>query len=156
MITSLCRVTGLFLLLGMLLFPSGSPAHAADMTCNPIPVTVDIKPGSDPAAINLDSNGVVPVAVLTTADFDASRFTPEMAHLADASAGMTMPCAGAMAVRWALEDVNSDGKADLVFFFNTQDLNLTSSSTAAMLMAHGSYGSAPLHIMGTDTVVIVH
>ncbi len=154
--TSICRVLGFFLLMGMLLFPSGSPVQAADTTCNPVPVTVDIKPGSDPAAINLNSSGVVPVAVLTTASFDASRFTPEMAHLTDANVGLTMPCTGAMAIRWALEDVNGDGKPDLVFFFNTQDLNLTANSTAAMLMAHGSYGSAPLHIMGTDAVVIVH
>lgn len=153
--TTIGRVLGLFLLLVVFLFPSGLPVQAGDMTCNPIPVTVDIKPGSDPAVINLNSNGVVPVAVLTTAGFDASRFTPEMAHLADASVGMTMPCTGPTAIRWAREDVNGDGKADLVFFFNTQDLNLTASSTAALFMAHGSYGSAPLHITGTDAVVIV-
>lgn len=38
---------------------------------NIISVTVDIKPGSTPNSINLKSRGVVPVAVLTTGDFDA-------------------------------------------------------------------------------------
>jgi hypothetical protein len=150
------RVLSLFLLLGTLSFQTWAPVRADGMTCNPIPVTIDIKPGDDPAAISLNSKGVVPVAVLTTSDFDASQFTPVMAHLTDANTGMTMPCTGAMAIRWAREDVNSDGKPDLVFFFKTQDLNLTASSTAATLMAHGSYGSTPMHIMGTDSVVIVH
>ncbi len=68
---------------------------------------------------------------------------------------MTDSCSGAMAVRWALEDVNGDGRLDLVFFFNTQDLNLTTSSTAATLMAHGTYGSTVQHIQGTDSVHVI-
>jgi hypothetical protein len=78
-----------------------------------------------------------------------------MAYMADASTTMTMPCSGAMAIRWALEDVNGDHKPDLVFFFSTQDLNLTASSTAATLMAHGLYNGATLHITGTEAVVVV-
>ncbi len=144
------------LLLGALIFPARLTVRAADMTCStPIPVTIDIKPGSYPNSINLSSFGLVPVAVLTTQDFDASQFIPEMALLTDASTDMSAGCTGAMAVRWALQDVNGDGKADLVFFFNTQDLNLTATSTAATLMAHGMVGSATVHIMGTDSVNIV-
>ncbi len=150
------RVLVLVLLLGALSFQAWSPVNAADTTCpTPTLVTIDIKPGSYPNSISLSSKGVVAVAVLTTPAFDASQFTPVMAHLSDASTAMTMPCTGAMAVRWAWEDVNGDGLPDIVFFFKTQDLNLTSSSTAATLMAHGSYGSTTLHIMGTDSVNIV-
>ncbi len=142
-------------LLGVLAFPAGSPARAEEMTCPPhIPVRIDIKPGSYPNRINLSSQGVVPVAVLTTPDFEASQFTPEMAHLTDANSPMTQGCMGALAVRWTLDDVNRDGHPDLVFFFNTQDLDLNTSSTAASLMAHGVYGSTILHIMGTDSVKV--
>ena len=130
-----------------------APAYAEDMSCpDHTPVVIDIKPGGYPNSINLSSNGLVPVAVITTADFDATLFNPEMAHLSDANTPMTDGCSGAMPVRWALDDVNRDGKKDIVFFFQTQELNLTASSTAATLMAHGSYGGATLHIMGTDTV----
>lgn len=150
------RLLVLVSLLGALSFQAWSPVSADDMSCpTPTPVTIDIKPGSYPNSINFSSKGVVAVAVLTTPAFDASQFTPAMAHLTDASAAMTMPCTGALAVRSALEDVNGDGRPDLVFFFKIQDLNLTSSSTAATLMAHGSYGSTTLHIMGTDSVNIV-
>jgi hypothetical protein len=150
------RLLVLALLLGALSFQAWSPVSADSMTCpTPTPVTIDIKPGSYPNSINLSSKGVVAVAVLTTPAFDASQFTPAMAHLTDANTTMTMPCTGTMAVRYALEDVNGDGLSDLVFFFKTQDLNLTPSSTAATLMAHGSYSSTTLHIMGTDSVNIV-
>ena len=153
--TIMYRAAVVVVFLGALAFSAGSPARAEEMTCpTHTPVQVDIKPGSYPNRINLSSNGVVPVAVLTTVDFDARQFTPEMAHLTDANTAMTQGCTGALAVRWALDDVNGDKRLDLVFFFNTQDLDLTASSTAASLMAHGTYGSTILHIMGTDSVKI--
>jgi len=40
----------------------------------PIEVEIDIKPGSDPNSINPNSNGVIPVAILGSAIFDASRW----------------------------------------------------------------------------------
>ena len=40
--------------------------------CKVTTVTIDIKPGSFPNRINLRSKGVIPVAVLTTATFDAT------------------------------------------------------------------------------------
>lgn len=152
----LFRVVVIVFLLGGLSFPTSAPARAEEMTCpTHIPVNIDIKPGSYPNSINLSSRGVVAVAVLTTQEFDASQFIPEMAHLTDANTAMTVGCAGAMAVRWVLKDVNGDGSLDIVFFFKIQDLDLTSSSTAASLMAHGSYGLDILHIMGTDLVRIL-
>ncbi len=132
-----------------------APAHAEEMTCpEHTPVLIDIYPESYPNQINPYSNGLVPVAVLTTTDFDASLFSPEMAHLSDAATAMSGGCAGAMAVRWKFGDVNSDGKPDIVFFFRIQELDLTTSSTAATFMAHGTYGAGMLHIIGTDSVIV--
>jgi hypothetical protein len=67
---------------------------------------------------------------------------------------MTESCTGALAQRWSLDEENGEGQLDLVFF-KTQDLNLTLSSTAATLMAHGSYASNAMHIVGTDSVQVV-
>lgn len=131
--------------------------HAQEMTCpDHTSVTIDIKPGDPANKIKLSARGLLPVAVLTTADFDARQFTPEMAHLSDADLASTMGCVGAEAVRWKYADTNRDGRLDLVFFFRIRDLNLTSSSTAATLMAHGSYGSTMIHILGTAPVRIKH
>ncbi len=131
-------------------------AHADTMTCpTPIPVTIDIKPGNSKNTVKLSSQGVLAVAVLTTSTFDASQFVPEMAHLNDANTPMADSCTGASAVRWSLDDENGDGKLDLVFFFNIQDLNFTTSTTEATLMAHGSYSGNTIHIEGTDSVLVV-
>ena len=150
------RIPVFALLLTILAFPAWSPARADEMTCpEHTPVSIDIKPGGYPNTIKLSSLGLVPVAVLSTPGFDASQFTPEMAHLGDAANPMSDGCTDAIAVRWTRDDVNLDGLPDLVFFFNTQDLDLTTSSTSATLMAHGVYGDlGTLHIMGTDSVKV--
>ena len=136
-------------------FTGATAVHAEEMTCpEHTPVSIDIRPGEAPNKINLSAKGLLPVAVLTTPDFDASHFAPEMAHLSDARIAMSMGCVGAEAVRWNYTDVNRDGRLDIVFFFRIQELNLTSGSTAATLMAHGSYGSSMIHIHGTDSVKV--
>jgi hypothetical protein len=141
------------LLAGILPIFSWSSVRAEEMSCPPhTSVNIDIKPGSFPNKINLSSNGLVPVAVFATPEFDASHFVPEMAHLSDASS--TMMCAGAMPVRWKLDDVNRDGRPDLVFFFSTPDLDFNANSSNAVFMAHGSYNSTTLHIEGADSVLI--
>jgi hypothetical protein len=135
-----------------LFFASPLNVHAQEETCPPpTPVDIDIKPSDALNKINLSAKGLLPVAVLTTPDFDASNFRPEMAHLSDAA--IALSCVGAEAVRWNYSDVNRDGQLDLVFLFRTQDLNLTASSTAATLMAHGTYNSTVTHIEGTDSVL---
>ena len=150
------KILAASLVFQVLLFGNLSSAHAQEMTCPPhTPVLIDIKPGEVPNAINLSGKGLLPVALLTTPDFDASLFMPEKehVHLSDASVAMEMGCVGANPVRWNLDDTNGDGQLDLVFFFRIQDLNLTMDSTAASLMAHGAYDSGVIHIRGTDSVV---
>ena len=141
------------LVLQALFLASPSAAHAQEMTCPPpVPVSVDVKPGDAVSKINLSSNGRLPVAVVSTPDFDAGMFMPMMAHLHDATA--PMDCSGAAALRWNYSEVNGDGLVDLVFFFRIQDLALTASSTDVMLMAHGMYGGEEIHIMGMDAVIV--
>jgi parallel beta-helix repeat protein len=106
-----------------------------------VPVDIDIKPGDYPNSINLGSKGVVPVVVLTTDEFDASTIDPA-----------SVLFAGASPLRWAIEDVDCDGDLELVFHFDTQELELDESSTEATLAGQTFDG---MHIQGTDTVNIV-
>jgi hypothetical protein len=130
-----------------------SDVQAQEETClPPTPAVIDVKPGDTTNKINLSAKGLLPVAVLSTSDFDATLFTPEKAHLSDASSAMG--CEGAAAIRWTYADVNGDGLLDLVFFFAVQDLNLTASTTEVMLMAHGTYNGLPMHIEGTASVIV--
>jgi hypothetical protein len=123
----------------------GGTVTLSDITVTGCPywtgVTIDVKPGSDPNSINLKSKGVVPVAVLTTDEFDASTVDPT-----------TVLFAGASPVRWAFEDVDGDGDVDVLFHFETEELGLNQDSTQATLTADTTDGK---HIRGTDSVNIV-
>ena len=106
-----------------------------------IVIQIDIKPGSYPNSINLGSMGVLPVAVLTTGEFDSSTVDPD-----------TVVFAGASPLRWAIEDVDYDGDLDLIFHFKTQELNLNMFSIEATLTGETFDG---VLIEGTDTVNVV-
>jgi hypothetical protein len=104
-------------------------------------VTVDIKPEDYTNRISLKSKGVVPVAVITTPEFDA--------HIVDPS---TVLFAGADPVRWKIKDVDKDGDADILFHFKTQDLDIDDRSVAAGL---AGYTFENTYFTGVDTVNIV-
>ena len=102
-----------------------------DICFTTIEVPVDIKPTSCPNPINTKSNGVTPVAILGTLDFDVTQINP-----------VTVTLAGASPLRWDWEDVATpfepytgkedcdldcntlgpDGYLDLTLKFNTQEL----------------------------------
>ena len=115
-------------------------------------IAIDIKPGNEQNNINLKSKGVVPVAVLTTDDFDAATIDAASARFA-----------GATPRHWHLQDVDHDGKDDLMFHFNTQELDLDQDSTEAMLTAQlmsltaksTAQVSGGTTVSGTDEVQIV-
>jgi hypothetical protein len=99
---------------------------------------IDVKPGSDTNPIKLGSNGNTPVAVLSTATFDATTVDLAMVTFASASA-----------VKSSLADVNGDGIIDQVFQFVTKQLLLTPADSVATLFGRTSTGQ---QIAGTDTV----
>ena len=110
-------------------------------------VVIDIKPGSDPNCINLGSNGVIPVAILTTDTFDASTVDPLSVTLQDAAVRIK----GKSGNAGSLEDVDSDGDLDLVLqVFN--DLNLAEGQSTATLSGNLFDGTP---IEGTDSICVV-
>lgn len=110
-------------------------------------ITIDIKPGSDPNSINLRSKGVVPVALLSTEEFDATTIL-----------GGDVYFAGAIAIRLNIEDVDGDGLDDVICHFRTQELNLDENGPDGGVEI-GSYdpivGDIVLSYIGNDTVNIV-
>jgi hypothetical protein len=110
-----------------------------------VPVVVDIKPGSEPAPINPKSQGVIPVAILTTDTFDATTVNPATARFGKTGTE-------AMLVQSALEDVDGDGDTDLILHFNTQDTGIQCGDTSASLTGETFSGQA---IQGSDSIVTV-
>lgn len=100
-------------------------------------VQIDIKPDSDPSAIDLDSGGVVPVAVLSDGTFDATQVLPETVRFAGARVAV-----GSGGKRLAsVKDVDKDGDDDMLFHFKTKDLKLMNGVKVAELRLTGQLKS---------------
>ena len=112
-------------------------------------VGIDIKPGSDPNSINLGSNGVVPVAILGSADFDAATVNPSTVTLA----GATVKLKGKVENVGSLEDVNDDGKLDLVVQVYTSELPALGLGDSVIFLTAYTYNG--LAITGSGSVRIV-
>jgi hypothetical protein len=83
-------------------------------------VDIDIKPGSSPNSINLGSQGVIPVAILSSEGFDATTVDASTVELA--GAGVAVRGKGNDAMAHA-EDVDGDGRDDLVLKIVTENLD---------------------------------
>ena len=122
-----------------------------------IEADIDIKPGSDPNSINLGTRGDIPVAILTTDDFDAADVDASTVTLGDDDGNDTNVAARRNgSVKASLEDVDDDGDLDLILHFETQALvangDLDASSTELILNGETTGG---LVIQGSDAVNIV-
>jgi hypothetical protein len=104
-----------------------------------LPWTLNLASAENP--INPKSNGVIPVAILSTSSFDASsvdqaslRFGPDQALVEG---------------NGQLDDVNSDSLPDLVLHFRTQDSGIQCGDSSASITGETVDG---IPIQGSDTI----
>jgi len=107
-----------------------------------IPVAIDVKPGSVTNPINPRDLGVIPVAILTTATFNAMQVDPLSVAFGPNGAGEAHG-------RGQSEDVNGDGQPDLVLHFRTQETGIQCQETSVALTGETFDGQA---IQGTDAI----
>jgi len=107
-----------------------------------IDVSIDIKPGSLPNSINLKSEGVIPVAILTTDLLDAATVDP---------ASITFGLTGTEAtlLKFAMQDIDGDGDTDIILHFKTKATGIVCGTTAAYLKGRTVNEQA---IQGSDSV----
>lgn len=110
-----------------------------------IGVNLDIKPGSFPNSVNLKSEGVIPVAILTTDSFDASTVDADTV-LFGVTGTESSP------IHSALSDVDNDGDLDMIFQFPVLDTGLVIGDTQAQLTGETLDGQL---IEGSDSINIV-
>jgi len=106
---------------------------------------IDIKPGEASNSINPRSQGVVPVAILSTQTFNASSIDPNTVRFG-ATGREASP------LRFSLEDVNGDGTVDMVLHFKTQQTAIACGQTSATLTGITFDG---LNIQGSDRIATV-
>jgi hypothetical protein len=114
------------------------------------PVQIDIKPGSYPNSINLGSNGVIPVAILSTEDFDATQVDPGTVTLG--GAGVAVKGKGTKLLA-SSEDVNGDNLLDLSLKILTENLEEGQFQDGSAILTGQTYEGD--NIQGQDTVSIV-
>ena len=100
----------------------------------PVQVEIDVKPGDQINTVNTRSHGVIPVAVLTTPDFDAAGIDGSTACFGDAEDRSQVDCSE-LTGAGALEDVDGDGDRDLMLHFHTDETGIDEGDESACLSA---------------------
>jgi len=115
-----------------------------------VEVDVDIKPGSYPNTINLGSYGLVPVAVLSSENFDATQIDPDTVTLAGAEVAVRGKGNKLMAHE---EDVNGDSLLDLVMQVETENFDPNQIQDGRAWLTGATYGGVAIE--GSDEICII-
>jgi uncharacterized delta-60 repeat protein len=113
-----------------------------------ITVSVDIKPGSATNPIQLSSNGLIPVAILTTDGFDATTVDPTTVCFGDADNPGERDCTEAHGTGH-IEDVNGDARPDLLLHYEAGQTGIDPGDTPACLTGK-TFGN--VSITGCDSI----
>ena len=118
------------------------------LTPSVLTVAINIKPGEVPNPIKPTSKGNTPVAILSSADFDA----PSQVDRASLTFGRTGDEQSLAFCTNSAEDVNGDGRLDLVCHFTTSLTGFQSGDTEGVLKGKTMGGTL---IEGRDAVRVV-
>lgn len=110
-----------------------------------INVGVDVKPGSFPNPINLKSKGVIPVAILTTPQFNTS-----LIDIQTIAFGPNKNNAVKFAIKqYNFEDVDYDGDLDLIMHFDLEKLGIRCSDKVLFVLGKTKNNQS---ILGSDSI----
>ena len=97
-----------------LLVATGSITLAAQQ---PLKVTIDVKPGDEKVTLEPEREGMVPVLIVTTPQFDAATVDPDTIRIGPAGTEASI-------FRSMLEDVDKDGDIDRMVLVRVRDMQI--------------------------------
>ena len=110
-------------------------------------VDIDIKPGSEPNCFNVNGHGVIPVAILGSAELDVANVDQGSLSFG----GLEVGVRGNKFPMCGVEDVNGDGDADLVCQFQ-DDASAWSPGNEEATLQGQLLDETP--IKGTDSICL--
>lgn len=137
---------------GLAIMPPTYPANGEtwELQESRLEVSIDIKPGSFPNSVNLTSNGVVPVAILSAVSFDATHVDPATVSLS--GSGVAVRGRGSRLLA-GFADVNDDGRLDLVLHVVTENLQPGKFESGYAILTGSTYDRR--RIRGRDEISVV-
>jgi TolB protein len=124
-------------------FPDWQPLVPSVVT-----VRVDIKPGATRNPICLRTDRLIPVAIVTTDTFDATTVDPSTVCFGDADDPGQRDCTEAFG-NGQIEDVNGDGRPDLLLTYETSQTGIDLGDTQACLTGETFDG---VEVEGCDAI----
>jgi hypothetical protein len=123
--------------------------RVARLACEPpIEVSIDVKPGSDPNSVNCrNRRGVIPVAILSTDDLDATFIDPATVHFGPGEAPAAHHSRHGVARHE--EDVDGDGATDLVLHFRLAETGIECGDDRVELTGETYDGR---RVVGSDAI----
>lgn len=109
-----------------------------------IQVMIDVKPGDTPTTLEPTREGMVPIAVLSTRDFDAAQIDADSVRAGATGTEASM-------FKSMLEDVDRDKDVDLLLLFRVKDLALNCRVKAVTLKGKMLKGQ---DIEGSEAVIM--
>ncbi len=130
-------------------YAGGDPCQIA--VCSAVVgVDIDIKPGSDPNSVNVNTRGVLPVAILGGPDLDVEEI--DISSVAGVTTSVDFAIADlwvALPLRCSVGDVNDDGILDLNCKFSKNELMLD-CWTSGLIVSGNLLDGTPF--IGSDTI----
>jgi hypothetical protein len=114
-------------------------------------VNIDIKPGSDANPVNVKSAGLIPVAILGSDSFDVTAVDVTTLAFGPSGAPAAHNLSDSATYDDHLNDVNSDGFADLVSHFRQMETGIAGGDSQTCLSANLLSGAT---IAGCDAISV--
>ena len=105
-------------------------------------VSIDVKPGDTPTTIEPGRQGMIPIAILSTAQFDASTVDASTIRIGPTGTEATI-------FRSNMDDVDRDGKIDMLLLVRVQEMAIKCGNTTIILKAKTKAGR---QIEGSEVV----